>query len=249
MQFRYLCSPTPKCTSGCPRIDAMLRGGVPCGSITEIAGMLLGLTRVLVNILHNYTAPQESPLQAKASCACSCSCTYSFLSTLAVCRDLHCMSCVGVSLHYACTTTVNALYNRYIYTEGSPALGRLRQMARSFETRWGPRRCTPSSTTSQQQHLVPSHRYQQQQPCMSEHDIFIERTVSNAQDLLDAIHRIPRYLHQPGHKPLRLVVIDSIANVFRDPGEETTGSYTTNGVPSGRQYIDRSNIMFQVHIL
>jgi DNA-repair protein XRCC3 len=29
---------TPKCTCGCPELDALLRGGVPCGAITELCG-------------------------------------------------------------------------------------------------------------------------------------------------------------------------------------------------------------------
>ena len=29
---------TLKCTCGCPELDALLRGGVPCGAITELCG-------------------------------------------------------------------------------------------------------------------------------------------------------------------------------------------------------------------
>ena len=29
---------TAKCTLGCPTLDALLQGGIPCGSLTEIVG-------------------------------------------------------------------------------------------------------------------------------------------------------------------------------------------------------------------
>jgi hypothetical protein len=39
---RRLLAPAPaqKCTLGDPGLDALLRGGVPCGSITELVGEL-----------------------------------------------------------------------------------------------------------------------------------------------------------------------------------------------------------------
>lgn len=38
MVQRISSTPVPKCTTGCPIIDAVLRGGIACGGITELVG-------------------------------------------------------------------------------------------------------------------------------------------------------------------------------------------------------------------
>lgn len=40
-------APVQKCTTGCPIIDAVLRGGVPCGTITELVGARRGVAHIV----------------------------------------------------------------------------------------------------------------------------------------------------------------------------------------------------------
>ena len=35
---RLLAGSTPRCTLGCPLLDKLLRGGITCGSVTELVG-------------------------------------------------------------------------------------------------------------------------------------------------------------------------------------------------------------------
>ncbi|KAK9841637.1 hypothetical protein WJX74_009147 [Apatococcus lobatus] len=97
----------------------------------------------------------------------------------------------------------------YFYTEGEPPLKRLREMASFQHTRSGP------DTAFQH--------------------IFVERDVTNGYELLQRLERAEGLLlEQPQQKHVRLIVIDSVANIMRDPGG------------SGRAMLhERANMMFQ----
>lgn len=53
---------TQKCTCGCPELDALLRGGVPCGAITELCGAASEQIVMLIFDVWYFKAAHESTL-------------------------------------------------------------------------------------------------------------------------------------------------------------------------------------------
>lgn len=125
---------------------------------------------------------------------------------------------------------------RYLYTEGTHAHRRLKHMAQAFTARYARSKqplhnfSSNTLTRSFAHHLPPNHT--------CEDNILVECAIHSPGHLLEALHRVPQYLHRPGHLPLRLLVIDSVANVFRSGTDEADkGAY---------HYVDRAAALFQV---
>ena len=58
-------------------------------------------------------------------------------------------------------------------------------------------------------------------------NIFVERDIANWEDLDQCLERAERLLQQPPGLPLRLIVIDSIAHIYRDAADFGSGMRKT----------------------
>ncbi|KAK9824182.1 hypothetical protein WJX72_008385 [[Myrmecia] bisecta] len=99
----------------------------------------------------------------------------------------------------------------YIYTEGDPPLRRLQELA----------------------------NYQKPSSCPANNPfdhIYIERDITSGEELLACLERVRRLLSSPPGRPLRLIVIDSIAYIFRDVGDNA----------SVGAYVERTGLLFQI---
>ncbi|GAB4820576.1 hypothetical protein N2152v2_007622 [Parachlorella kessleri] len=67
-------------------------------------------------------------------------------------------------------------------------------------------------------------------------NIYIEKGFDRGQDVLSCLHRIRQLLQRPGPRPVRLIVIDSIAHVFRDVGDK----------PGVSELAGRTEILFRL---
>lgn len=76
--------------------------------------------------------------------------------------------------------------------------------------------------------------------------IYIEKGVSSGQELLATLRRAERLLQaRGGQLPLRLIVVDSMAHIFRDvAGGGAAGAASGGGDVA--QYAERAATMFQV---
>ncbi|CAL8467000.1 g6536 [Coccomyxa elongata] len=83
----------------------------------------------------------------------------------------------------------------YIYTEGEPPMRRLQDLA------------------AQHPQLAGT----------AFDNIFVERDIANWEDLDQCLERAERLLQQPPGLPLRLIVIDSIAHIYRDAADFGSG--------------------------
>ena len=72
-------------------------------------------------------------------------------------------------------------------------------------------------------------------------NIFIEKGLATGQDLLACLHRLRSLLERQrqGARPVRLLVVDSIAYLFRDMGDNA-------GV---NELADRTETLFQISAL
>ncbi|PSC72908.1 DNA repair XRCC3-like protein [Micractinium conductrix] len=179
--------PTERLSTGCPHLDAALSGGLPVGSLTEVAGeAAASKTQLSLQLLLTAQLPHEA----------------GGLGGSAV----------------------------YIYTEGEPPLRRLHQLAQALPLRYAPK-------------VLAGLPY----PASN---VFVEKSVANGADLLARVQRLRPLLERQRRaaaaagggatlggaaagssnsgsgiaaRPVRLLVIDSVAHVFRDLGETGGG--------------------------
>lgn len=200
-------SVSQKCTLGCPVLDAFLRGGIPCGAITELVG-------------ESTAAKTQVCLQ------------------LALAVQLH-ESRGGLSASAV-----------YIHTEGSFPLKRLRQLARCQVEAC--RSTSPSHPPSKRARLegwnsqagiepwreldhVRSNGASCEDPC----DRIFIKGIQEVDELLDLLeHGLPTFLQQRRQWPIRLIVIDSIAAVFRTEFDHSV-----------HEYAERAGYLFKVATL
>ncbi len=57
-------------------------------------------------------------------------------------------------------------------------------------------------------------------------NIYVERDIASWEDLDQCLERAERLLQQPPGLPLRLIVIDSIAHIYRDAADFGSGKHT-----------------------
>ena len=70
-------------------------------------------------------------------------------------------------------------------------------------------------------------------------NIYWERDFEDGEDLLDRLQGLEVILRQPQGLPLRLLIIDSIAHLFRDVGDK----------PDTPAYVHRTGMLFRISAL
>ncbi|KAK9827974.1 hypothetical protein WJX81_003621 [Elliptochloris bilobata] len=164
-------------------LDALLRGGVPCGAVTELCGEASAAkTQLCLQLL---LCTQLPPAQGGLD---------------------------GTAL--------------YIYTEGDPPLKRLQQLA---DVR--PQLCRGDGGAFD--------------------NVFVERGVASGEELLMRLERLRPLLADPPRQPVRLLVIDSVAHLFRDAG--AAGDHGQDGRDCGggglAAYAARAELLFRLAAL
>ncbi|DBB06653.1 TPA: DNA repair protein rhp57 [Trebouxia sp. C0004] len=155
-----------RCTIGCSLLDKLLRGGIPCGSVTELVGEAsAGKTQACLQLLITCQWPLDhGGLQGKAM---------------------------------------------YMYTEGDPSMKRLNAFMSA-----SPHQASPAN-------------------------IYWERNIVDGEDLYRRLQDTEVIMRQPQGLPLRLLIIDSIAHLFRDIGDHTDAS----------AYVRRTGMLFRLSAL
>lgn len=70
-------------------------------------------------------------------------------------------------------------------------------------------------------------------------NIYWERDIEDGADLFDRLQAIEVIMQQPRGLPLRLLIIDSIAHLFRDVGDK----------PDTSAYVQRTGMLFRISAL
>lgn len=66
--------------------------------------------------------------------------------------------------------------------------------------------------------------------------IYWERDIVDGEDLIDRLRHAETIMHQPQELPLRLLIIDSIAHLFRDVGDN----------PGVAAFAQRTGVLFRI---
>lgn len=131
LQARALASlPTAKLSTGCPQLDAVLGGGLPVGSLTEVAGAPGGdLRHCWCRRRCRRSLPPPPPA------------THSRLACPSLPAGEAAASKTQLSLQLLLSAQLPQQYGGldgaavYVYTEGEPAMRRLHQLARWLHLR------------------------------------------------------------------------------------------------------------------
>ena len=129
-------------------------------------------------------------------------------------------------------------YCRYMYTEGDPSLKRLLAI---MSARWPFCKCDIADIhhtfpACPNKHQVPTDVTSCSAMAASPDNIYWERDIVDGEDLYERLQAIEVILRQPQGLPLRLLVIDSIAHLFRDIGDK----------PDTSAYVHRTGMLFRI---
>ncbi|KAI3436831.1 hypothetical protein D9Q98_006241 [Chlorella vulgaris] len=217
MQPRPLTSlPTDVVSTGDPQLDYVLRGGLPCGSLTEVVGEAgASKTQLCLQLLLTVQLPQA----------------YGGLSGSAV----------------------------YVYTEGSPATQRLQQLATALPLRYPPEALQglpdPTANVFVERGVCSGgdllRRLQRLRGLLDQQRRRAQAAVgagtvggANQQHCALTTTTSSGSGSSPGCRPVRLLVVDSVAHVFRDLGAGGPG-----GSGGAVELTGRTELLFKISAL
>ena len=180
-----------KCSLGCPVLDAFLGGGLPCGSIVEITGASRAGDASAQAAVRPPPPPSQHPPLAVLLPPRPPPAGEPAASKTQICLQ----ALLAVQLPRGQGGLGGSAV--YLYTEGEPAMRRLRELAAAL-----PLRAPPGALAA-----LPDPTA----------NVFLEKGVRSGEELLAALGRLRQLLlrQREGPRPVRLVVVDSVGHVFR----------------------------------